>query len=234
MQRRVAEKTPTRKKKRGPGRPRNSGREGQDDPRSRLLAVAVKVFSQHGYDAVSTGDVAREAGLSQPMVHYHFGSKEQLWRAAMHHLMREIGQRYPTNAADLKDLDPVSRLKVITRRFISRSAQDPTLTMIITHESLANTDRLQWLVETYVRAGFQEFDEALTEGMEAGVIKEIPLHVLANTIVSASSFTFCLNALVKACYGVDLSEPDRIQEMSDGLTEILFHGLIRDPDPAAS
>lgn len=114
-----------RQTRRKPGRPKSGATIAGEDPRTRLLRFATQIFSQYGYDAVSTGDVARAADLSQPMVHYHFGSKELLWKAAMTELMRDLGRRYPNNAVELKDLDAISRLKVVTRRFIMMSAGIP-------------------------------------------------------------------------------------------------------------
>ncbi len=212
--------------KRKPGRPKLTGNPQIDDPRTRLLKVAVQIFSQYGYDAVSTGDVARAADLSQPMVHYHFGSKEQLWKAAMTFLMRDLGRRFPNDSADLKDLDAVSRLKVITRRFILMSAHDSTLSKIIVHESLADGERLRWLAQSFVKQGFIDFDQAIAEGKSSGQVKGIPTYVVTNAIVSASSFTFCFKALVKLSYEVDISKEERIQEMADGIMEILFNGLL--------
>lgn len=170
--------------------------------------------------------MARAADLSQPMVHYHFGSKELLWKAAMTELMRDLGRRYPNNAVELKDLDAISRLKVVTRRFIMMSARDSTLSKVIMHESLAASDRLRWLVDSYVRQGFNDFDVAIDAGKAIGKVKDIPTYVITNAIVSASSFTFCFKALVSQTYDVDISQEDRIHEMADGIIEILFNGLL--------
>lgn len=214
--------------RRKPGRPRNTGEQGSVDARQRLLEMAIKVFSQYGYDAVSTADVARAADCSQPMVHYHFGSKEKLWKAAIDHLMRDLGRRFPRQTNDLKDLDPVARLKVLSRRFITMSAVDPTLSRVILHESMAGTERLTWLVETYVRRGFGEFDELVDAGIAQGLIKDIPVHVVTNTIVSACSFTFSFGSLLEDTYDLDVQDIKRVDEMADGIMEILFHGLVAD------
>ncbi|MCB1395279.1 MAG: TetR/AcrR family transcriptional regulator [Rhodobacter sp.] len=221
-----AKRKKTGKPQRRPGRPRASDSSLQEDPRSRLEKVAIQVFSQHGYDAVSTGEVARAAGLSQPLVHYHFGSKEQLWKAAMTLLMRDLGARFPVNMGELKDLGPVERLKVITRRFITMSSSDPTLARIMMHESLARSDRLSWLVEHFLKRAYAEFDEAIRAGIDQGLIRDIPLYAVANIIVNASSFIFACDALIDQIYGVDVTGPDRVDELSDAIMDILFRGLL--------
>ncbi len=48
-----------------------------------LLDVAVRVFTERGYDGTSMGDLAQASGLSKSSLYHHFESKEQLLRAAL-------------------------------------------------------------------------------------------------------------------------------------------------------
>src|SRR4029078_8925159 len=91
----------------------------------RLREASISLFAEHGFDAVSTGAVATAAGLTQSMVHYHFGTKDKLWRAAVEHIMTLPGSMFSLNLEDLRDVDPLTRLKVMVRRFVSTNAADP-------------------------------------------------------------------------------------------------------------
>ncbi len=51
--------------------------------REHLLQVAGELFAKLGYDAVSTRMIAERAGIKLSGIHYHFGSKEKLYRAAL-------------------------------------------------------------------------------------------------------------------------------------------------------
>ena len=53
------------------------------DTKQRLLDAAIKVFSQKGFQASSMRAITREAGTSLSAANYHFGSKEELLRAAL-------------------------------------------------------------------------------------------------------------------------------------------------------
>src|SRR5437899_6517006 len=105
-----------------------AARERSEMPAGRLLEAAVSLFAQHGFDAVSTGTVAAAAGLTQSMVHYHFGTKEKLWKTAVEHVMHARGDLFSLNMDDLQDVDDLARLKIMLRRFISANAADPDLT----------------------------------------------------------------------------------------------------------
>lgn len=51
--------------------------------RSRILDAARQLFGTHGYDGVSVRAIAAKAGVDQALVHRYFGTKYQLFLAAV-------------------------------------------------------------------------------------------------------------------------------------------------------
>jgi AcrR family transcriptional regulator len=51
--------------------------------KAQLLTVARKVFGRKGFHSVSMDDVAREAGVTKPILYDHFSSKEALYLALL-------------------------------------------------------------------------------------------------------------------------------------------------------
>ncbi|MGF6597757.1 TetR/AcrR family transcriptional regulator [Paraburkholderia sp. GAS448] len=195
-------------------------------PRDRLIAAAVALFAQHGYDAVSTGNVATKAGLTQSMVHYHFGSKLKLWEAAIDHIMRKRGAVFPIGQfLNLADVDPLTRLKIMIRTFVSSNAADPDLNRILIHEGMQSTPRLKWLAKIYMSQGYQVFNDAIEEAMQAGLVRRLPVHEVTNIIVGACALTFSIGALLQAVYGSAVDDPASVASMADTLVTVLFRGL---------
>ena len=64
--------------KRGPGRPADGG-----DRRTAILTAAREQFAATGYAAASVRGIARQAGVDPALVHHYFGTKEQVFVAAM-------------------------------------------------------------------------------------------------------------------------------------------------------
>ena len=63
---------------RGPGR-----RPGSPDTRGAILAAARSAFAARGFDGTSTRAVAAAAGVAPGLVHHFFGSKDDLFVAAL-------------------------------------------------------------------------------------------------------------------------------------------------------
>lgn len=62
-----------------PGRP-----PGISDSRDRILASARELFARNGIDKTSIRAVAADAGVDPALVHHYFGTKQQLFAAAIH------------------------------------------------------------------------------------------------------------------------------------------------------
>jgi len=68
--------TPDRKR---PGRP-----PGTSDTRDRILSCARELFARNGIDNTSIRAIAADAGVDPALVHHYFGTKTQLFAAAIH------------------------------------------------------------------------------------------------------------------------------------------------------
>ena len=63
---------------RRPGRP-----PGASDTRDRILASARELFARNGIDKTSIRAIAAAAGVDSALVHHYFGTKQQLFTAAI-------------------------------------------------------------------------------------------------------------------------------------------------------
>jgi AcrR family transcriptional regulator len=62
-----------------PGRP-----PGPSDTRDRILTSARELFARNGIDKTSIRSIAASAGVDAALVHHYFGTKQQLFAAAIH------------------------------------------------------------------------------------------------------------------------------------------------------
>ncbi|WP_405842768.1 TetR family transcriptional regulator [Streptomyces sp. NBC_01518] len=53
------------------------------DTRDRILAAAREEFSERGYEKTSVRGIAKAAGVDPALVHHYFGTKEQIFEAAV-------------------------------------------------------------------------------------------------------------------------------------------------------
>src|SRR3989440_3450092 len=53
------------------------------DTKTRILDAAERLFVEHGFEATSLRSLTSAAAVNLAAVHYHFGSKEELFQAVL-------------------------------------------------------------------------------------------------------------------------------------------------------
>ena len=51
--------------------------------RERILAVALEMFAQKGYEGTNIREISTSVGLVKSGVYKHFGNKEAIWNALL-------------------------------------------------------------------------------------------------------------------------------------------------------
>jgi AcrR family transcriptional regulator len=58
-------------------------RSGNPDTKAEILAAARRLFAEEGFESVSMRRIASEAGVDPSLIHHYFGSKDELFMAAI-------------------------------------------------------------------------------------------------------------------------------------------------------
>lgn len=92
-------------------------RRHRDESQRHLVEATIAAIYKHGFHEATAQRIAEEAGLSAGNIHYHFGSKEELFAAAMRQLMSDISDTlvYQLGKADT----PLARAHAIIHANLS-------------------------------------------------------------------------------------------------------------------
>ncbi|MCC7386605.1 MAG: TetR/AcrR family transcriptional regulator [Deltaproteobacteria bacterium] len=61
-----------------------------DETKARILAATDQLFGELGFDATTTRDIADRSGVNKALIHYHFGSKDELLVALLDDSYRRL------------------------------------------------------------------------------------------------------------------------------------------------
>ncbi|MEU6139856.1 TetR family transcriptional regulator [Streptomyces sp. NPDC047081] len=91
------------------------------DTRDRILTVAREEFSERGYEKTSVRGIAKAAGVDSALVHHYFGTKEQVFEAAI-----EVAFAPALNAPEAVAEGPLDGVGERLTRFIFGVWENPT------------------------------------------------------------------------------------------------------------
>lgn len=124
-----------------------------------LLAVAVKVFNERGYDGTSMEHLSKAAGISKSSIYHHVKGKEELLRLAISRALDGLFAVLEEPGATAGRA--VDRLEYVTRRTVEvLIAELPYVTLLL--RVRGNTETERWAMERR-----REFDHRV-----AGLLKE--------------------------------------------------------------
>ena len=122
--------------------------------RERILAAALRLFADRGFDATSTAQIEEAAGLSprSGALYKHFRSKEELLEVALAQRMQEIN-----SLPDRLDLGPLSDLRselsLIARWGLAELGRERELALIVMKEGHRLPAFREAFRQTIVRPG---------------------------------------------------------------------------------
>lgn len=126
-----------------------------------LLAVAVEVFNERGYDGTSMEHLSRAAGISKSSIYHHVKGKEELLRLAISRALDGLFGILGEPGA--RDGRAVERLEHVARRTAEvLMAELPYVTLLL--RVRGNTDTERWAM-----ARRREFDHEVAALLKQAV-----------------------------------------------------------------
>lgn len=190
--------------------------------KERIAAAAVELFSERSFDGASTRDIAALAGVTQPLLNYHFKSKDDLWRASVDSLFEQLNEAINTRVLGLRGVDEITTAKLLVREFILFSARNPQLHRIITQESKADGPRMDYLVDHHVRPIYERTTALFERLAASGAVPPIPAIHLYYILTGAGPTMFVLAPEARRLTGLDLSSDGVIEAHADAVCTLLF------------
>lgn len=193
-----------------------------DATRARILDAALEVFSEVAFEGASMREIAERAGVTQPLINYHFGTKDHLWEAAIGSLFDKLSGALTGRVHELRGVDDVTVLKMIVREFVAFSAAHPELHRIITQECTVGGHRVEWVDNELVRPLYQLTVGYIERLVAGGVLPGIlPIHVYYLIIGMAPTIFVFAPECVRLS-GYDPRTPEAVELHTDAVLTLLF------------
>jgi AcrR family transcriptional regulator len=188
-----------------------------------LLSVAVRVFTERGYDGTSMGDLAAASGLSKSSIYHHVEGKEQLLRLALERAVEPLFA--VTREPGATEGRALERLEHVVRREVQVLAEQlPYVTLLLRVHG--NTETERWALDRRRR-----FDRFVT-----GLVREAAAEGDVRTDVDGAVVTRLLFGMINSL--VEWYEPPSgtgrrpragrqvsPENLADAVVRLAFDGL---------
>ena len=190
----------------------------------KLIEAGITLFSKNGYPATSTRMVQVAAGVQRNLITYHFGSKEEFWKACMAELFARIQRVLEPAISQARDIEPTERIRFLIRQHVRASAAHPESIRIMFDEGRCADWRLEYLVDTYVRDFYRSVLELYESGTKHGVVAEISVVQFYYVLVGGTA-VFAMAPECELLTGEDAFSAEMIDAQANAIADL----LVRDP-----
>jgi len=205
-------------------RPRLRGRPGPDsneDFRERILNTAERLFATQGFAATAIREIAGDVGVNPAMVHYYFGSKMQLLRAVMDHVLEPLA-----GSVEAMQRDGQVTLQDIIHLLLSMAARHPFLPQLITREVFLPGGKMQqqFLRDFAPRLGGR-LPGILRQQQRAGrLAAALDTNITALMILSLCMFPFVARPAAEQALNIAYDD-DGLNRISHHISRLLEQGI---------
>lgn len=194
----------------------------------RLLDAAVEAFSESGFKATSTRNIAQRAGVHHPLIAYHFSSKDELWRAAADRIFGQLQVRLAEAEVATVHHTPKARMAALIRAYAHYAAEHPALHKMLVLESMQASPRLSWLTHKYLRPFISATTVEMRMLQSDGIAPHGHPGLLVNMIRVLAGGLPALAYEVKRSSNVDLFSTRGIDALVDLIVAVFLPG--NEPD----
>ena len=196
------------------------------NPKDAILSAALKAFARDGYNGASMPAIAKIAKVAPTLIHYYFGSKENLWRETIEYSLGSLRQEALAIGHATRSLGPLDRLRALLQMMARHAARWPDHFVMTTAEARSESDRYAWVLENYTGVIFDQIVQALEDAEKNGLIENIPTDQVTFLLVGGLLVYFTLNP--QRPQNPDTKELDQIAlEYTDMIFRLLLQGIAK-------
>ncbi len=182
-----------------------------------ILETAITLFGSKGYQSVTIDEIARTAGVSRGLIHYHFGNKEDLLLQIVSSGRSIIGENL--NAISRGNNTARNKIREALRIYMELATSRLAVAQMmliaffeVPHTQRIRSDLLDAFEETRI-----EFRGLINEGLANGEIKPMDGAVATRLAIGMALETIKMATLEEGAINPD--------QAADDITGVLFDGI---------
>lgn len=201
------------------------GSEGPDTE-SRIFDAALRVFARKGRDGARLQEIADEAGIHRPLLHYYFRTKQQLYEAVADRLFTQFLMSFdaPGEGGPFADT-----LQAFIGHYMDSVREHRHAAMWMVAENMAGSPILgEMLGRAFATEGSPQraMLDAIERAVKSGEIRSVDPRQLMLTVVSACVFPFVTLPTVKMMNPLAAEDFDAyVEERKRHVFEVIYYGL---------
>ena len=187
--------------------------------KQRIINAATHLFAEQGFDGTSTLQIAEKAGVTEPLIYYHFKGKEDLFS----HIMENSFREYFFGLNSLKrepntQFERIEGLIDFHFRFVEEMPDETYMGLTICPAKLTDPEHIcTKMVQRQMDLLNAYLTDCLEMGIESGEFNQVPVPETVNLLIG-----MLMGVLRQRGLGID-----EISGMRDVMVDFCRRSLVK-------
>jgi len=190
----------------------------QVNRREEILDAATRLFAQHGYANTDTQLLADELHVGKGTLYRYFGSKQELFLAAVDRGMRKLCEHIDACVETVED--PPERIARVVHSYLGFFAEHPELVELLIHERSQFKDRKKPTYFEHREANRERLRNLYRSYISEGQIRNMPVDRILEVLGDLLYGTMFTNYFSGRQTSVAAQARD--------ILDVVFHGILSD------
>lgn len=191
--------------------------------RSSIVAAAINLFSARGFRGVTTKELAKACGVSEPVLYEHFADKQELYCAILEEACNEgdtIALRIEEAFAG--NLDASAFFRTLAETIVRFLDKNPNYSRLILFSALEGHSLAELHFEHRMKPFYGMLIRRIRDDINAGKLRQ------CNPAIAARVFIGMVNQyfLYDLHFGFAISKSSR-KKVIEGMVDIFVNGILK-------
>lgn len=201
------------------------------DAKSKIMEVSLKLFAEKGFEGTSTRDIAKASGLNISLISYYFGGKEGLYKSILEGFAFKVRDDIESlvQQFDLETLDPKSlreAIEAVIDRLLELRFSNPYLAIILTREKVQGMPHSLDIHQNIFEKVGEKIESLIVRGQKKGFVRgdfnpRFVLCILIEGLMGYIILHDCAPQTVSKCFRL----PQQKEILKKQIVSLFMEGL---------
>jgi TetR/AcrR family transcriptional regulator len=191
------------------------------DRKKQIIDIAMKLFSEQGFDGTSTRQIADAAAINEAIIFRHFKTKEDLYWAVLADRIERRGRNRRVRELIESHGDTRDILAAIAETMLDRTADDTAVTRLLFYSALRNRELSDRFFQTYAHEKFELLSDFFIHRIAEGEFRAVDPLVAARSFLGMIIYHYLVHELL----GGERHRTLDSRELAHEITDIFLGGI---------
>lgn len=190
--------------------------------KNQVIQSAIKLFAKKGFDGTSMREIAERAGVTKPMIYYHYKDKEALYFSLLDDYMSKFIKKVMDTLS--LALSPQEKIQSFVKLYVKHLKKNRNIFKIINREITGSRKNVDKLTDNYFSKIHSGLAKVIDDGIKEGSFKAVNPHATAISLIGIIIFYFAERKVIERLTDGEIQTEKLIGTLHTHILDLLLSG----------